>query len=74
MTQDQVDASRYRWLRERWGRISEKYAGETPEVMSVGDDPDGWMVDPASLDAAIDAAMGPRYTITEAGRKMLEEK
>ena len=51
------DAARYRWLRIRWGRISETYHGETDLIAEMGDDPDGWQVDPESLDAAIDAAM-----------------
>lgn len=73
MTQDEIDARRYRWLRERWGRISETYAGDA--LVKMGDDPEGWFTEPDSLDAAIDAAMAdePRYTITAKGREMLRE-
>lgn len=76
MNQDAIDARRYRWLRPRWGRITETYIGDTDQVEWIGDDPEGWEVDPVSLDAAIDAAMAeePRYTITPVGRAMLEGK
>ncbi len=73
MTQEAIDARRYRWLRERWGRISETYAGDA--LVKMGDDPEGWVTEPDSLDAAIDAAMADeqRYTITAKGREMLRE-
>ncbi len=52
------DAARYRWLRERWGRIAEEY--EDDRMTFIGrekNDGEGWYTDPDSVDAAIDAAM-----------------
>lgn len=51
------DAERYRWLRERWGRISETYEANTPILTEIGDEQDGWDTDGESLDRCIDAAM-----------------
>lgn len=51
------DAERYRWLRQRWGRISETYHGDTDLIAEMGEDQEGWLVDADSLDAAIDVAM-----------------
>ncbi len=52
------DAARYRWLRERWGRVAEEY--EDDRMTFIGRekfDGEGWYTDPDSVDAAIDAAM-----------------
>lgn len=52
------DAARYRWLRERWGRVAEEY--EDDRMTFIGrekNDGEGWYTDPDSVDAAIDAAM-----------------
>lgn len=68
VTQDEIDARRYRWLRDEapdtW-EVTEWINNETQEIHY--DD---------GLDAAIDAAMAdePRYTITAKGREMLEGK
>ena len=51
------DGERYRWLRERWGRISETYDADTPVMTEIGDDTEGWITDGDSLDRCIDAAM-----------------
>ena len=51
------DGERYRWLRERWGRISETYDADTPIMTEIGDDTEGWITDGDSLDRCIDAAM-----------------
>jgi len=56
------DAERYRWLRERWGRISETYEAGTPTMTEIGDEPDGWDTDGESLDRCIDAAMAGANT------------
>lgn len=53
----EADARRYRWLRVRWGRVGEQYDGATSRMVAIGDDPEGWEVDPESLDAAIDSAI-----------------
>lgn len=58
---DALDAARYRWLRERWGRLAESYVGPVVQAIQVLDDRDiqdgiAWDVDPESLDRAIDAA------------------
>jgi len=54
-----ADAARYRWLRDRWGRVTETYDGDSGRVVEIGTEPDGegWDVDASSLDAAIDAAI-----------------
>lgn len=51
------DAERYRWLRAHFGRFSERYDGGSDRVTKMVVNPDGWDVDPESLDAAIDAAI-----------------
>ena len=53
------DAERYRWLRARWGALEEIYEGGTDQMLDIRDaEPgEGWRTDPATLDAAIDAAM-----------------
>lgn len=60
-------AERYRWLRARWGRISETYEANTSTMTEIGDETDGWDVDGGSLDRCIDAAM-------EAGASPLEQE
>lgn len=52
-----ADAERYRWLRARYGRISETYDGDSGRIIEIDIDPDGWDVDADTLDSAIDAAM-----------------
>lgn len=54
-----ADAERYRWLRDRWGRVTDTYDGDSGRVVEIGTEPDGegWDVDAPSLDAAIDAAL-----------------
>ena len=56
------DAERYRWLRARWGRISEVYEGNSENMIEIGDETDGWEVAPDSLDRCIDAAMNGANT------------
>lgn len=53
------DAARYRWLRQRWGRVTETYDGDSGRIVEIGTEPegDGWDVEPETLDAAVDAAM-----------------
>ena len=53
------DAERYRWLRERWGKLEEIYECGTDQMLDIRDaEPgEGWRTDPATLDAAIDVAM-----------------
>lgn len=53
------DAERYRWLRVWWGNLEEIYEGGTDQMLDIRDaEPgEGWRTDPATLDAAIDAAM-----------------
>lgn len=53
------DAKRYRWLRERWGKLEEIYECGTDKMLDIRDaEPgEGWRTDPVTLDAAIDAAM-----------------
>jgi len=58
------DAARYRWLRE--------LTQDSADVMMQWGA--GLGHDPAWLDAAIDDAMDPRYTITPAGREHLDGK
>jgi hypothetical protein len=55
-----ADAARYRWLRDRWGRVTETYDGDSGRVVEIYTEPDGegWDVDASSLDAAIDQARG----------------
>lgn len=57
---DALDAERYRWLRERWGHLCESYEDDSGRIVGKMrcDAVEGWDVDPASLDAAIDAARG----------------
>lgn len=78
MTQDEIDARRYRWLRERWGRITETYYGDTDQIARMGDEieGEGWNVDPESLDAAIDAAIvgGPASCASRARNRALAER
>lgn len=52
------DAARYRWLRARWGRVTDTYKGDSGHITWIDVEPDGegWDADPDSLDAAIDAA------------------
>ena len=59
LAEAQKDAARYRWLRDRWGRVTETYDGDSGRVVEIGTEPDGegWDVDASSLDAAIDSAM-----------------
>jgi hypothetical protein len=57
---DELDAKRYRWLRDKWGYIEDEYDGYDQDKMLriyKADEDHGWDVDPESLDAAIDAAM-----------------
>lgn len=58
--EDALDAARYRWLRERWGHLCESYEDDSGRIVGKMrcDAVEGWDVDPASLDAAIDAARG----------------
>jgi hypothetical protein len=69
MTQDEIDARRYRWLRD---------VGIEADWCVSRDAPRGgkYQYRSDSLGAAIDAAMAdePRYTITAKGRAMLEGK
>lgn len=54
------DAERYRWLRTRWGRIADEYDGDSDQLVAIREADshfEGWDVEPASLDRAIDAAM-----------------
>jgi len=53
------DAARYRWLRARWGRVTDTYKGDSGHITWIDVEPDGegWDTDPDSLDAAIDAAI-----------------
>lgn len=53
------DAERYRWLRERWGRVTETYDGDSGRITAIGTEPggEGWEIEPETLDAAIDAAL-----------------
>lgn len=53
------DAARYRWLRQRWGRVVGTYDGDSGRVVEISAEPegDGWDVEPETLDAAIDNAM-----------------
>lgn len=56
---DAEDAARYRWLRARWGRIADEYDGDSDQLVAIRESDshfEGWDVDPASLDRAIDAA------------------
>lgn len=58
-TDDARDAARYRWLREHWGYLSETYDADSSRMVSIDllQDSfieDGWDVEPASLDAAVD--------------------
>lgn len=56
---DAEDAARYRWLRARWGRIADEYDGDSDQLVAIRKSDsyfEGWDVDPASLDRAIDAA------------------
>lgn len=50
------DAARYRWLRERWGRVTETYDGDSGRITAIGTEPggEGWEIEPETLDAAID--------------------
>lgn len=54
-----LDAARYRWLRQRWGRVTETYDGDSGRIVEIGTEPggEGWDIEPGTLDAAIDAAM-----------------
>lgn len=64
----QADARRYRWLRERWGRLAEEYEGD--ELTFIGrekNDGEGWYTAPDSVDAAIDAALSRAANGTQAG-------
>lgn len=57
---DARDAERYRWLRARWGRIADEYDGDSDQLVAIREADshfEGWDVDPASLDRAIDAAI-----------------
>jgi hypothetical protein len=55
---DGRDAERWRFARKWWGRLCDVYEGDGPEVVSVYvDEANGWMVDPDTLDAAIDFAI-----------------
>lgn len=56
---DAEDAARYRWLRQRWGRVTETYDGDSGRIVEIGTEPegDGWDVEPETLDATVDAAM-----------------
>lgn len=65
LAEAQKDAERYRWLRERWGRLAESYTDDGGRMahLRVMSDRDvdaglGWDVEASSLDAAIDAAKG----------------
>lgn len=53
------DAERYRWLRARWGRITETYYVDSGRIVEIGTEPDGegWDIEPETLDAAIDAEL-----------------
>lgn len=55
-------ATRYDWLRDNWGYISDEYDDGGPvmsRIFLVGKD-DGWDTDPESIDAAIDAALSTK--------------
>lgn len=54
------DAARYRWLRARCGRIADEYDGDSDQLVAIREADshfEGWDVDPASLDRAIDTAI-----------------
>jgi hypothetical protein len=61
-SEDGRDAARYRWLRERWGRVTETYDGDSGRITAIGTEPagEGWDIEPETLDAAIDAALRKR--------------
>jgi hypothetical protein len=74
MTQDEIDARRYRWLR---GGTLDRLYESVPHVLTGNEHQ---AIDVSifgdELDAAVDAAMAdePRYTITAKGRELLEGK
>lgn len=75
MTQDEIDARRYRWLRER-GPWHSSPGGHVSWANYRNGRYDGTSYPTGeALDAAIDAAMAdePRYTITAKGREMLKD-
>lgn len=72
MTQDEIDARRYRWLRQSY-----RFGEEVPYVMSGTEHPEvDTPLDGDDLDAAIDAAMAEEdcFTITPKGRAIMEGK
>ena len=68
MTQDEIDARRYRWL------INALLADDSSDFDRIMAHPEPLDVEQAN--AVIDAAMAdePRYTITAKGKSMLEGK
>lgn len=69
MSDDTMDAIRYRWIRDRAAKLA-IYSDVPVDVMINAE----WQDKPGQLDATIDAeiAAGVRYTLTPLGAVMLE--